>query len=105
MLTVVPLLIVVRQFSSRTPDHHAITPTVADARRWMQRRKINFTLRRMPDARHWNLPCGLSVATTPALAIDGYPEKNSRQLSKLEYEIGPDERSERPKNAILGIKA
>jgi len=55
-------------------------------------------------ARHWNLLCGLSVATTSALAIDGYLEKNSRQLSKLEYEIGPDERSE-PNTAILGIKA
>ena len=25
------------------PDHHAVIPTVADARRWMQRQKINFT--------------------------------------------------------------
>ena len=78
MLTVVPLLIVVRQFSSGTPDHHAITPTVADARRWMQRRKTNFTLRRMPDIgtccavyqsrrpQHWR-----STATNPFTKLEG----------------------------------
>src|SRR5438105_11531709 len=32
------------------PDHHAVTPTVADTRRWMQPRKINSRLIRAAGA-------------------------------------------------------